>query len=126
MLRLLSRLARLPFLAVLVTGRGHPLQRGSPATHPRPAWVLGYAVLGVAGSALGCLVYAPLRLDAHREAQDILGRHFSCFYTPEDRAVGVPERNLDKAAVYLAGIRPKVREYSQRGSRSSSGPYGPW
>ena len=31
------------------------------------------------------------------------------------------------AAVYLAGIRPKVREYSQRGgSRSSSGPYGPW
>ncbi len=30
------------------------------------------------------------------------------------------------AAVYLAGIRPKVREYSNRGSRSSSGPYGPW
>jgi len=31
------------------------------------------------------------------------------------------------AAVYLAGIRPKVREYSKRGgSRSSSGPYGPW
>ena len=31
------------------------------------------------------------------------------------------------AAVYLAGIRPKVREYGQRGgSRSSSGPYGPW
>ena len=34
---------------------------------------------------------------------------------------------LTQAAVYLAGIRPKVREYSQRGgSRSSSGPYGPW
>ena len=30
------------------------------------------------------------------------------------------------AAIYLAGIRPKVREYSKRGSRSSSGPYGPW
>ncbi len=31
------------------------------------------------------------------------------------------------AAVYLAGVRPKVREYSKRGgSRSSSGPYGPW
>lgn len=30
------------------------------------------------------------------------------------------------AAVYLAGIRPKVREYSKRGSRTSSGPYGPW
>jgi hypothetical protein len=31
------------------------------------------------------------------------------------------------AAVYLAGIRPKVREYGKRGgSRSSSGPYGPW
>jgi hypothetical protein len=30
------------------------------------------------------------------------------------------------AAIYLAGIRPKVREYTKRGSRSSSGPYGPW
>jgi hypothetical protein len=30
------------------------------------------------------------------------------------------------AAVYLAGVRPKVREYSQRGNRSSSGPYGGW
>jgi hypothetical protein len=29
------------------------------------------------------------------------------------------------AAVYLAGVRPKVREYSKRGS-SSSGPYGGW
>ncbi len=30
------------------------------------------------------------------------------------------------AAIYLAGIRPKVREYTKRGNRSSSGPYGPW
>ena len=30
------------------------------------------------------------------------------------------------ASVYLAGVRPKVREYSKRGNRSSSGPYGPW
>jgi hypothetical protein len=30
------------------------------------------------------------------------------------------------AAIYLAGIRPKVREYSKRGSGSYSGPYGPW
>jgi hypothetical protein len=31
------------------------------------------------------------------------------------------------AAVYLAGVRPKVREYTKRGgNRSSSGPYGPW
>jgi len=30
------------------------------------------------------------------------------------------------AAIYLAGVRPKVREYAKRGSRSSSGPYGPW
>ena len=30
------------------------------------------------------------------------------------------------AAIYLAGIRPKVREYTRRGNRSSSGPYGPW
>jgi hypothetical protein len=31
------------------------------------------------------------------------------------------------AAVYLAGVRPKVREYGKRGNnRSSSGPYGGW
>ena len=30
------------------------------------------------------------------------------------------------AAIYLAGVRPKVREYTKRGSSSSSGPYGPW
>ena len=30
------------------------------------------------------------------------------------------------AAVYLAGVRPKVREYGNRSSRSSSGPYGGW
>ena len=30
------------------------------------------------------------------------------------------------AAIYLAGVRPKVREYSKRGNRSSSGPYGGW
>lgn len=30
------------------------------------------------------------------------------------------------AAVYLAGVRPKVCEYSKRSSRSSTGPYGPW
>jgi PAS domain S-box-containing protein len=33
------------------------------------------------------------------EEQDILGRHFSVFYTPEDQAAGLPERNLDRAAV---------------------------
>jgi hypothetical protein len=30
------------------------------------------------------------------------------------------------AAIYLAGVRPKVREYTRRGGRPSSGPYGPW
>ncbi len=30
------------------------------------------------------------------------------------------------AAVYLAGVRPKVREYGNRSNRSSSGPYGGW
>ena len=38
---------------------------------------------------------------AHRfkgyEAHDILGRHFSCFYTEEDRAAGIPMRNLGLA-----------------------------
>jgi PAS domain S-box-containing protein len=31
------------------------------------------------------------------EAQEILGRHFSCFYTDEDRAAGEPERALGVA-----------------------------
>ena len=30
------------------------------------------------------------------------------------------------AAIYLAGVRPKVREYGKRGSNSSAGPYGSW
>jgi hypothetical protein len=30
------------------------------------------------------------------------------------------------AAIYLAGVRPKVREYGNPGNRSSSGPYGGW
>jgi len=29
------------------------------------------------------------------------------------------------AAIYLADMRPKVKEFS-RGSRNNSGPYGPW
>jgi hypothetical protein len=29
------------------------------------------------------------------------------------------------AAVYLADMRPKLKEFS-RGSKSNSGPYGPW
>jgi PAS domain S-box-containing protein len=33
------------------------------------------------------------------EGEEILGRHFSHFYTPEDRAAGYPQRNLDRAAV---------------------------
>ncbi|HJT99344.1 MAG TPA: PAS domain S-box protein, partial [Rhodanobacteraceae bacterium] len=32
------------------------------------------------------------------ESGEIIGRHFSCFYTDEDRALGVPERNLRTAA----------------------------
>jgi PAS domain S-box-containing protein len=31
---------------------------------------------------------------------DVLGRHFSILYTPEDRAAGVPLRGLDAAAVH--------------------------
>ncbi len=30
------------------------------------------------------------------------------------------------AAVYLADVRPKVKEFRKRGSSTSSGPYGPW
>jgi PAS domain S-box-containing protein len=32
------------------------------------------------------------------EAQDVLGKHFSIFYTDEDRAAGLPARNLGLAA----------------------------
>jgi PAS domain S-box-containing protein len=32
------------------------------------------------------------------EAEEVLGEHFSTFYTEEDRAAGVPERNLERAA----------------------------
>lgn len=32
------------------------------------------------------------------EAAEIIGRHFSCFYTPEDRLAGVPARALRTAA----------------------------
>lgn len=31
------------------------------------------------------------------EAHEIIGRHYGCFYTPEDREAGVPERNLQTA-----------------------------
>ena len=30
------------------------------------------------------------------------------------------------AAVYLADVRPKVREYRRSGSTTHQGPYGPW
>ena len=30
-------------------------------------------------------------------AEEIVGRHFSCFYTPEDRAAGLPARGLARA-----------------------------
>ncbi len=32
------------------------------------------------------------------ESREILGKHFSRFYTQEDRTAGVPERNLERAA----------------------------
>jgi len=31
-------------------------------------------------------------------AEEIIGQHFSCFYTPEDRAAGVPQQALETAA----------------------------
>lgn len=31
-------------------------------------------------------------------AEEIIGQHFSCFYTPEDRAAGIPAEALNKAA----------------------------
>ena len=30
------------------------------------------------------------------------------------------------AAIYLADVRPKVREFRKSGSRTHQGPYGPW
>ena len=37
------------------------------------------------------------RFKGYRE-EEVLGRHFSCFYTPEDRQAGLPQRALDSAA----------------------------
>ena len=50
------------------------------------------------------------------EAHDILGQHFSRFYTEEDRAAGVPARNLQKAAVdgRFEGEGWRVRRDGQR------------
>ena len=36
------------------------------------------------------------RFKGYQEAE-ILGAHFSCFYTPEDRQAGLPERALNTA-----------------------------
>lgn len=36
------------------------------------------------------------RFKGYQEAE-ILGAHFSCFYTPEDRQAGLPQRTLDTA-----------------------------
>jgi hypothetical protein len=46
-----------PFLAMLVTARGHPLRRSDPPVWPRPLWVLGYAVLSALGVAIGWAVF---------------------------------------------------------------------
>ena len=49
-------------------------------------------------------------------ASEIIGKHFSCFYTAEDVAAGLPQRNLD-AAARLGHIRdqgPRVRKDGSR------------
>ena len=49
-------------------------------------------------------------------ASEIVGKHFSCFYTAEDVAAGLPQRNLD-AAARLGHIRdqgPRVRKDGSR------------
>ncbi len=49
-------------------------------------------------------------------ADEIVGRHFSCLYPPEDIAVGVPERELENAAAtgHFATIGERVRKDGSR------------
>ncbi len=42
------------------------------------------------------------RIKGYR-AEEIVGRHFSCFYTEEDRAAGLPQRILDQALTAKKG-----------------------
>jgi PAS domain S-box-containing protein len=58
------------------------------------------------------------------DEEEIVGRHFSTFYTEEDRAAGVPERNLERAAaqgsVEDEGWRSANRSSNATTARSGS------
>jgi hypothetical protein len=49
-------------------------------------------------------------------ANEIVGKHFSCFYTVEDVAAGLPQRNLD-AAARLGHIRDQGTRVRKDGTR---------
>ena len=52
--------------------------------------------------------------------EEVIGRHFSCFYTPEDREAGEPARGLAAAEREgrLAGAQGRQSLLGQRGDRS--------
>ena len=67
------------------------------------------------------------RIKGYR-AEEIIGRHFSCFYTEEDRAAGVPQRALEIAArdgrfeaESLARAQGRPPLLGQRGDRRDQG-----
>jgi PAS domain S-box-containing protein len=49
----------------------------------------------------------------HYRADEIIGRHFACFYTPEDQATGKPMRALETAA--------RVGSFQEEGARVRKG-----
>lgn len=48
-------------------------------------------------------------------------------YSPIGLLIGIlPVAAFVAAAVYLADVRPAVKQFKGRGGGSNSGPYGPW
>jgi hypothetical protein len=51
----------------------------------------------------------------------------SALYLGGMAAIGIlPVAAFVAAAIYLADVRPKVREFGGRGGSTTTGPYGPW
>jgi len=74
------------------------LRESEEMFHMQVAWVKDYAIfmLDTQGNVLTWNEGAE-RLKGYR-AQEIIGKHFSCFYPEEDRNAGRPEEELKKAA----------------------------
>lgn len=73
------------------------LQETAELFHIQTEWVKGYAIftLDAKGNVLNWNAGAE-HLQGY-QAEEIIGKHFSCFYPEEDRTVGTPEEELKKA-----------------------------